>query len=121
MSTNELITLMTIDEVGKLTQRPTSSPEDITDNHIGYLRDSLVRRGYLAANSPGGYQLTSKGWNVILWEAILLVTCGDEAWVKDRMERLEQLYDEISQQVDSPGRRQQRLPLDTEYSTILQI
>jgi len=111
---------MTIEEVHKLTKRPTSRPKDITDNHIGNLHDSLVRCGCLAVNSLGGYQLTSKGWNVILREAILLVACGDEAWAKDRMERLEQLYDEISQQVDNHSRRQQqRSFLDKEYSTIL--
>ena len=117
----EVITLMTIEEVEKLTKKPTSRPRDITDNHIGYLCDSLVRRDYLAADSPGGYQLTSKGWNAILREAILLVACGDEAWAKDRMERLERIYAEISQQIDNPKRRQQRVSLDKEYSTILQV
>ena len=119
MFTNELITLMAIEEVGKITKKPTSRPKNITDNHIGYLRDSLVRHGVLAANSLGEYQLTSKGWNVILWEAILLVACGDEAWVKDRIERLEQLYDEISRQADNIRRGQQRFSADKEYSTVL--
>ena len=119
--TDEMITLMTIEEVGKLTKKPTSRPTDITDNHIGYLCNSLVRRGYLAANSLAGYQLTSKGWNAILREGILLVACGDEAWVKDRMEKLEWLYAEISQQIDDLQKRQQRFSLDKEYSTILQV
>ena len=119
MFTDEVVTLMTIEEVGKVTKKPTRCPRDITDNHTGYLCDSLVRRGYLAANSPGGYRLTSKGWNAILREAILLVACGDEMWVKDRMEKLEWLYAEISQQIDDPEKRQQRFSLDKEYSNVL--
>ena len=99
MFSDEIITLMTIEEVGKPTKKPTSCPKDIPDNHIGYLCDSLVRRGYISVNNPGGYQLTSKGRNTVLREAILLVACGDEAWSKDGMERLEWLYAEISQRI----------------------
>lgn len=101
MFSDEIITLMTIKEVGKFIQKPISCPNDITDDHIGYLCDSLVRRGYLAMNRLAGYQLPSKGRNVILREAIQLVACGDERRAKDRMKRLEWLYDEISQQVDN--------------------
>lgn len=121
MLTEEVITLITIEEVGKLTKKPTACPKDITYSHIDYLCGSLVRRGHLVGNSRGEYQLTSKGRNAILWEAILLVACGDEAWVKDRMERLERLYDRISQQVDDFIRRQQGFSLDKEYSTMLQV
>ena len=42
MFTDEMVTLMVIEEVGKLTKKPISCPEDITDKHIGYLCDSLV-------------------------------------------------------------------------------
>ncbi len=121
MVTDELITLITIEEVGKLTKRPTNCPREITYDHINYICDALVSRGYLAENRLVGYQLTSKGKDAILGEAILLVACGDEAWVKYRMGRLEQVYGEISQQVDNFIRKQQRFSLDEEYSTMLQI
>ena len=99
MFNDEVVTLMTIQEMNKPTKQQTRRPKNITDDHIGYLSDSLVRRGYIAANNLGEYQLTSKGWNAILREATLLVACGDETWAKDRMERSEWLYTEISQHI----------------------
>ncbi len=42
MFNDELITLMTIEEVRTLTQKPVSQAKGIADNHIGSLRDSLV-------------------------------------------------------------------------------
>jgi len=116
-----MITLMTIKAVGKLAEKPTSRSQDITDNHIGYLCGSLVREGYLTTNSPEGYQLSSKGWNAILREAILLVACGDSAWVKDRMERLVRKYAEINQHIDNLKRRRKRFSLDQKPSTVLQV
>ncbi len=119
MFTDEMITLMTIEEVGKSAEKPTSHLQDITENHIGYLCSSLVRRGCLTANSLGGYRLTSKGWNAILREATLLVACGNGAWVKDRMERLVRKYAEINQHIGNLKRRERRFSLDREHSTVL--
>ncbi len=118
MLTDELTTLIIIEEVGKLTKRPTSCPREITYDRINYICDRLISRGYLAENKLVGYQLTSRGKDAILWKAIRLVTCEDEGCVKYRMERLEQLYDEISHQVDNFSRKEQRGSLDEEYSTM---
>ncbi len=121
MLTDEVITLITIEEAGRTSNRLTNYPREITYERINYIGSALVSSGHLVVNSPEGYQLTSKGWNAILGEAIRLVACEDEAWVKYRMERLEQLYDEISQQADNFIRKQQRFSLEEEYSTMLQI
>ncbi len=114
MLNDEVITLIAIGEARKLTERHINHSKEITYDRINHVGNGLVSRGHLVANSLGGYQLTSKGWNTILREAIQLVACEDEAWVKYRMERLEQLYDEISQQVDNFIRKQQRFSFDEE-------
>lgn len=36
-------------------------PMDVIGEYIGYLCDSLVRRGYMKGNSSRGYQITLKG------------------------------------------------------------
>lgn len=118
MFTDEVVTLMTIEEAGKLTKNPASRSRNITNDDIGCLCDSLVRRGHLATNSLGEYQLTLKGCNTILQEAILLVACADQGWAKDRMEKLEQLHTEIDRQIGTPIGKQQRFSLAKEYSPI---
>ncbi len=100
MFTDEMIISMAIEEAGELVTYPINHPKEIKGNHIGYLCDSLVRHGYLTANSLKGYQLTPKGREAILWEAMLLVRCKDKARAKSRMEGLERIYTEISQQID---------------------
>ena len=119
MFADEILILMTIEEAGELTEKPTNHPKDITDNHIGYLYDSLVRHGYLTANSQGGYHLTWQGRNAILREVVILLACEDETWVKDRVERLEQLYDEVRQQIDSLKGGNKGFSVDEECGTIL--
>jgi len=39
---------------------------DIVSEYIGYLCDSLVRRGYITGNRTKGYQLTSVGRGTLL-------------------------------------------------------
>lgn len=108
MFTDEVAILMAIEEAGESAQKPKRRPKSITGSHIGYLCDSLVRHGYLAADSGGGHKLTSKGWNTILMEAILLVSCEDEARMKDRMQRLALLFNDINQHIDNLGEKSVR-------------
>lgn len=105
MFTNEVITLMSIEGVETLTEKPKNRPEDITDSHLGCLHNSLVKRGYLTTSNLGGYELTWQGRNAILRETIMLLACEDAAWVKDRVERLGQLYDEISHKYITLGKQ----------------
>ena len=114
MLTDEVITLIAIGEAGKFIKRHIKYPREITYDRINYIGNGLVSRGHLVTNNLGGYQLTSKGRNAILGEAIQIVACKDEAWVQYRMERLEQLYDEISEQVDKFIRNQRGFSLDEE-------
>lgn len=109
MFTDEVVILMAIEEAGESAQKPKRRPKSITGSHISYLCDSLVRHGYLAADSGGGRKLSSKGWDTILMEAILLVSCVDEARVKDRMQRLALLSNEINQHIDNPGEKPARV------------
>lgn len=101
MFTDELVILMAIEEAGESAQKPKRRPKSITGSHIGYLCDSLVRHGYLATDSGGGHKLTSKGWDAILMEAILLVSGVDEARMKDRMQRVALLSSWITQHIDN--------------------
>ena len=100
MFSTEMVVLMAIAAPGD-SHSKVLTRVDVTGEYIGDLCDLLVRRGYLEENGSRGYQCTAKGRNAILWEAILLVTCSDEARAKGRMERLEWVYGEISQQLDS--------------------
>lgn len=105
----EIITLMTIEQMERLARKPTRYLNHITDSHIDYLYNSLVKRGYLVANNPEVYQLTARGWNAILREAVLLVACEDEVQAKDRIKKLEGLYAEISQQLDILNKEETRV------------
>ncbi len=119
MFTDEVVVLMAIDEAGESIKKPKSVPKSITGSHIGYLCNSLVRHGYLAVHSLAKHKLTSKGRDAILREAVLLVNCGDRVRAKDRMQRLEWLYDEISQHIDNFGEKSVKIYLDKEPSVLL--
>ena len=66
MFPSEMVILMAIagskDAGKKLLTRPT----DVVGEYIGYLYDSLVKRGYLKGNKWKGYQLTSLGRKALL-------------------------------------------------------
>jgi len=61
MLPGEIIILMAIAESGELGKKLVKSPTDVTGEYIGYLYNSLVKRGYLTGNSSRGYQFTAKG------------------------------------------------------------
>ncbi|MBA7637974.1 hypothetical protein ES703_45623 [subsurface metagenome] len=67
-------------------------PADVIGEYIGYLYDSLVRRGYLKAEYSSGYQLTPKGK-----AALSDFLHENKTRVKDTIKKLQQLGIEISQ------------------------
>ncbi len=61
MFPGEIIILMAIVVTKDAGKRLLTRPMDITGEYIGYLYNSLVKRGFLRGNSSTGYQLTAKG------------------------------------------------------------
>lgn len=108
MQNDELITLIAIREAGEFQGRQTNGSRKISGKLIDDLRNQLVSGGYLEIGNPERYHLSLKGRNAILMEAIQLVNCDDETWVRYRIQKLEQLYKEINRQLKlghSPARR----------------
>jgi len=113
MFPSEMVILMAItvarDSGNKLLTRPT----DVVSEYIGYLYDSLVRRGYLKRNSLGGYQLTSKGR-----ETLFEFLHQNKTRVRDTVNRLKQLGIEISQEqeqkIDKLGKEAMEVKYDAE-------
>ncbi len=92
MFPSEMVILMTIVEAGGF-GRKLVNQLDITGEYIGYLYDSLVKRGYLK-RSPQGYELTSKGR-----EAVLDFLHANKASVRERIKTLEKLRIQISEEI----------------------
>jgi len=63
--------------------------------YIGYLYDSLVKRGYIKGNGLKGHQLTSEGM-----ETLVEFLHGNKTRVKGTLNMLQQLGIEISQGID---------------------
>jgi predicted transcriptional regulator len=61
-----MVILMAIVIAEGSSKTPLTRPMDVTGEYIGYLCNSMVRRGYLGRNSSTGYQLTSKGRQSLL-------------------------------------------------------
>ena len=99
MFPSEMVILMAIaanKDAGKnLLMRPT----DVIGEYIGYLYDSLVRRGYLKGNRSRGYQLTPIGR-----EALLEFLRKNENRAKDTIKRLQQLGIEHGQEMIKLGK-----------------
>jgi len=70
-------------------------PMDVTSEYIGYLYNSLVKRGYLTTNGQKGYQLTTKGS-----EALFEFLRENRAKVKITIGTLQKLGIEVSQDID---------------------
>ena len=99
MFPSEMVILMAITVAGDSNEKLLSRPMDVIGEYIGYLYDSLVKRGYLNRNSSGGYQLTPK-----VRETLLEFLHQNKARVKDTIETLQQLGIESSQEIDKLGR-----------------
>ena len=96
MFPSEMVILMAIAVARDSGKKPLTQSMDVTGEYIGYLCDSLGRRGYLKENSSKGYQLTSKGREV-LFEFLH----ENKTRVKDTMKTLQQFGIEISQETDN--------------------
>ena len=67
-------------------------PVDVQSKYIGYLYDSLVRRGYIQGSNSKGYQLTPEGR-----DALFEFLYKNKTRVKDTIRTLQRLGIEISQ------------------------
>jgi predicted transcriptional regulator len=93
MLPGEIIILIAIVESGELGKKLVNSPMDVTSEYIGYLYNSLVKRGFLTRDSSTGYQLTAKGR-----DALFEFLRENRTRVKDMIGSLQQLCIGISSQ-----------------------
>ena len=66
MFPSEMVILMAIAVTGDSGKKILARPMDVTGEYVGYLYDSLVKRGYLNGNKSRGYVLTSMGRETLL-------------------------------------------------------
>ena len=93
MFPSEMVILMAIAVTRDSGKELITRPMDVIGEYIGYLYDSLVRRGYIKRSSSRGYQLTTKGT-----EALFEFLRENKTKVKETITRLQQLGIEISQE-----------------------
>ncbi|MFC1970881.1 hypothetical protein ACFLV0_02965 [Chloroflexota bacterium] len=91
MLPSEMIILMAICINRNNSRKLLTRPMDVTNEYIGYLYHSLVRRGYLKRLYSASYQLTPIGI-----EAVLEFLKTNETRAKDIVKRLQMLGIEIS-------------------------
>jgi len=87
---------MTIAVASDSGKKLLTRPMDVTGEYIGYLYESLVRRGFLKKKGARGYELTSKGREALL-EFLLENRTGI---IKDTIKTLQQLGFEYGQKID---------------------
>jgi len=95
MFLGEMAILMAVAVTQGSNKKLLTRPMDVTGEYIGYLCNSLVRRGYLKGNRSRGYQLTLKGR-----KALFEFLHENKARIKDTIKTLQQLGIEISQERD---------------------
>ncbi len=93
MFPSEMVILMAIAAARESGKELVARPTDVVGEYIGYLYDSLVKRGYIKGSSSGKYQLNSKGR-----EALIKFLHKNKSRVKDTVRALQQLGIEISQE-----------------------
>ncbi len=96
MFPSEAAMLMAIAVARDSSEKLLTRPMDVVGGYIGYLYDSLLRRGYLERDSSREYQLTSKGR-----EALLAFLNTNKTSVKDTLKTLQPLGIEINVEVDN--------------------
>ena len=95
MFPSEMAVLMAIVSTRDSGKKLLARPMDVVGEYIGYLCDSLVKRGYLKKDGSREYQLTAQGR-----EALLEFLYENETKVKDAIKSLQQLGIEINQRAD---------------------
>ena len=93
MFPSEMVILMAIAVARGSGKELVARPTDVVGEYIGYLYDSLVRRGYIKEGSSGGYQLTSKGR-----DALFEFLHENKTRVKDTLRTLNQLGIKVGQE-----------------------
>jgi len=96
MFLSEIALLIAIVVAGDSSNKLLMRPMDVTGEYIGYLYDSLVRRGFLKKKGLRGYQLTLKGREA-LFEFLLE---NKTRVIKDTIKTLQQLGVECGQKMD---------------------
>ena len=96
MFPSEMTILMAIAVTRDAGKKLLTRPMDVVGEYIGYLCDSLIRRGYLKRDGSRQYQLTSKGR-----ETLFEFLYKNKTRVKDAIETLQQLGIEINLEEDS--------------------
>jgi len=66
MFPSEMTILMAIAMNKGSSKKLLNRPMDVTGEYIGYLYDSLVKRGFIRKNGLNGYRLTSMGKETLL-------------------------------------------------------
>ncbi len=101
MQSNDLAALIAIRVAGEFNQKQPGCSGEVSIRQVSHLRDELVSGGYISPDNPRKYQLSDKGRNALLEEALKIVNCNDEIWVKYRIRKLEQLFSEIHLQLNN--------------------
>jgi len=93
MFPSEMVILVAIAAARNTGKELLIRPTDVIGEYIGYLYDSLVRRGYIKGSSSRGYQLSSKGR-----DALFEFLHENKTRVKSTIKTLQQLGIEVSQE-----------------------
>ena len=95
MFPSEVAVLMAIVSTSDSGKKLLSRPMDVVGEYIGYLCDSLVKRGYLKKNGSEEYQVTQRGREV-LFEFMY----QNRIKIEEAIKTLQQLGIEINQKLD---------------------
>ena len=103
MFPSEMVVLMAMAATRRSVTGSTGCPKDVSYEHVAYLYNSLVRRGYLRETNPGGYQLTVKGRL-----AVLELLHHNEARVKELEKALQNLGIDTGEWTGKTGKKEVR-------------
>ena len=95
MFPSEMVILMAIAVTGDHGKELLNRPMDVTGEYIGYLYDSLVRRGYLKGNKSRGFALTAMGR-----ETLFEFLRENKNRTKETINALQRLSIKVGQEVD---------------------
>ena len=95
MFPSEMVILMAIAVTGDHGKKLLTRPMDVTGEYVGYLYDSLVRRGYLKGNKSRGFTLTAMGR-----ETLFEFLRENKNRTKETINALQQLSIKVGQEVD---------------------
>lgn len=94
MFPSEMVILMAIAVTRDSGVKLRNQPMDIVGEYVGYLYDSLVRRGFFKWDKLQGYQLTTKGQ-----KAVCQFLNENETRFQDTIDILRQMGIESSQKI----------------------